>query len=286
MPQERDLTMEFYTHEKITPSTTKITNVGDVFCFLVEGNDSAMLIDAGIGAGNLRDYVEKLTSKPVSVLLTHGHCDHAGAAGLFETVYLNQADWELASRHAGIEMRKSYLSFVLGEAGRELTDESMCPDRTAGYLPLTAGQIFRLGGITLEAVAVPGHTQGMTCVLNQEEGSILFGDACNPNVFLWGEESSSVEEYLETLENLKRMEDRYDTVYLSHAVTSVDKSILDGVMEVCRQIISGKDDGIPYSFMDYKGLKLAKNVTVPGIRTDGGLGNIVYNPANIFRKKN
>lgn len=189
--------MEYYTHEKITPSTTKITNMGDVFCFLVEGNDSAVLIDTGTGAGNLKDYVERLTAKPVSVLLTHGHCDHAGGAGPFETVYLNQADWELASGHAGIEMRKSYLSFVLGESGGELTDESMCPDRTLGYLPL-----------------------------------------------------------------------------------------MDGVMKVCRQIMAGEDDGVPYSFMDYKGLKLAKNVTVPGMRTDGGLGNIVYNPAHIFRKGN
>lgn len=277
--------MEFYTHEKITPSTTKITNVGDVFCFLVEGNDSAALIDTGTGAGNLKDYVETLTDKPVVVLLTHGHCDHAGGAALFDKVYLGEADWELASEHAGLEMRKDYLSFVLGEAAGELTDEDMCPDRTQGYLPLADGQTFPLGGITLEAVAVPGHTQGMTCILNREERSILFGDACNPNVFLWGEESASVETYLETLEALKRRESLYDTVYLSHASTSVDKSILDGVMEVCRQIMAGEDDSVPYAFMDFQGLKLAKAVTSPGMRADGGLGNIVYNPRHIFRER-
>ena len=34
--------------------------------YLLEGDEKALLIDTGYGAGNLREYVEKLTSKPIS----------------------------------------------------------------------------------------------------------------------------------------------------------------------------------------------------------------------------
>ena len=60
--------------------------------YLVEGRDQAALIDTGSGLGFLKAYVEKLTDKPILVLLTHGHVDHAMGAGEFETVYMNRAD--------------------------------------------------------------------------------------------------------------------------------------------------------------------------------------------------
>ena len=34
--------------------------------YLLEGDEKALLIDTGYGAENLREYVEKLTSKPIS----------------------------------------------------------------------------------------------------------------------------------------------------------------------------------------------------------------------------
>lgn len=277
--------MEFFKNEKMSPSTIKITNIDNVFCFLVEGTKKAVLIDTGTGAGDLRGYVEKLTDKPVSVILTHGHCDHASGAAAFDEVFLNKEDWELVKFHASMEMKKNYISHVLGDKFKDVSETDICPERTEGYLPLTDGQIFDLGGITLEAVALPGHTRGMTGILNREERTMLFGDACNPSVFLWDEEASSVEEYLESLEHMKTIEGRYDQVYLSHGAPTVDKHILDNVMEVCREIIQGEEAGQPFSFMEYKDLRIAKAIDENQNRLDGVLGNIVYNPRKIFKDK-
>lgn len=273
--------MEFYQAQRITSSTTKIVNIGDVACFLVEGTERAVLIDSGTGAGNLKAFVESLTEKPVSVILTHGHCDHASGAAPFQQVYLSEADWALAAHHASMEMKKGYVEYILGERYSELKEDDFCPERTSGYLPLRDGQLFGLGGITLEAIAVPGHTHGMTCILNLEERSILFGDACNPSVFLLGEESLSVEAYRDSLLHLKRHENRYDTVYLSHGSTTVDKRILDQVIHVCDEIMRGEDDAQAFSFMDYTDLKLAKATDANRNRLDGGIGNIVYRDSNI-----
>lgn len=275
--------MGYFKSEKVSPSITKITDAAQVFSYLVEGSEKAMLIDSGIGLGNIREYAETLTDKPLSLILTHGHSDHAGGAAWFDKVYLSEADWELVSYHATMDMKYGYVEFMLGEAYKDVKKEDFCPERLEGFLPLSNGQVFDLGGVTLEAVAVPGHTQGMTCILFHEERSILFGDACNYSVFLWDKEASSVEDYLDSLLMLKQFEDRYDTVYLSHATTTVDKAVLDNTMDVCRDILSGRSDEMPFTFMEYS-LLMAKKVDAEQNRIDGKIGNIVYNPNKIFRK--
>ena len=58
--------------------------------YLLEGDEKALLIDTGYGAENLREYVEKLTSKPILVVNTHYHPDHAAGNGEFEAVYMNR----------------------------------------------------------------------------------------------------------------------------------------------------------------------------------------------------
>jgi glyoxylase-like metal-dependent hydrolase (beta-lactamase superfamily II) len=276
--------VEFYTMKKITDSTTQITDVTGVHCYLVEGSDRAALIDTAVGVGNLKYYVEKITDKPVIVLLTHGHCDHAGGAALFDEVYLSREDWALVEKHASMDMKIDYVRFCSPDVFAKLSKQDFAPVRTSGYKDLKDGQTFDLGGITLEAVAVPGHTHGMTCILNVEERSILFGDACNTALFIWDEEATSIEEYRESLLRLKTYEDRFDTVYMSHVVTTVDKKVLDGSIQVCEEIMNGKSDDQPFDFMGNQ-LKLAKKVDEHNNRLDGGLGNLVYNPDKIFKLK-
>ena len=60
--------------------------------YLVEGNDRALLIDAGTNIPKLDKIVAGLTSKPVTLMLTHGHGDHVGGAKPFPEVWVAPAD--------------------------------------------------------------------------------------------------------------------------------------------------------------------------------------------------
>lgn len=90
--------MLHFKTEKVTDRITRI------FCFLelmylTEGDNAAALLDSGSGFGNLKDCIDGLTDKPLIVLLTHGHVDHAMGADEFQTVYMSRKDHDIFKEH-------------------------------------------------------------------------------------------------------------------------------------------------------------------------------------------
>ena len=73
---------------KIIPIDGQTWQIEDCFhdlMYLLEGEESAILIDAGIGIPGLKEVVQTLTHKPVDVIFSHGHLDHIGGIRDFET---------------------------------------------------------------------------------------------------------------------------------------------------------------------------------------------------------
>lgn len=103
---------------------------------------------------------EKLVGgrRVVAVLLTHGHWDHSRSAP------------EFAARvDAPIH---------LGEPDRFLWEEST--GKPDGFLPVVDGQEFTVGGLTVRALATPGHTPGSMSYVVDELESVLSGDTLFP----------------------------------------------------------------------------------------------------------
>ena len=275
--------MEYYQSEKITKNVTKIGDISGVYAYLVEGNQKAALIDTCTGYGDLKAYVEGLTQLPLTVICTHGHVDHAGGAYGFEEVYLNVKDFDLFKWHTSLQFRKDQAKIMLDPAAYR--EEDIMPQRENGFKNLEDGQVFDLGGITLEAVALPGHTQGMTCVLFRENRALLLGDGCNSHTFMFLPHSTSIENYKKNLQTLlDKHETRYDTVLFSHGHNTGEKSIVNECIELCDEILAATTDNPPFEFLGMKGL-LAKAVNEKtGDRLDGKKANIVFDPENVFSK--
>ena len=61
--------------------------------YLLEGNDKAVLIDAGTKIKDLDKIVASITKKPIMLVATHVHPDHTGSAiNYFPEIYINPAD--------------------------------------------------------------------------------------------------------------------------------------------------------------------------------------------------
>lgn len=239
--------MGYFTSEKLNQYVTRIMCPGNVYAYLVEGEKSAALIDTGYGVGSLKQYVEGITQLPYVVVLTHGHLDHAGGAGEFEQVYLNEKDFTLAEEHTTLEKRVPYLcNGDEANAGIDVNDFVPPLDMT-NYEPLQDGQSFDLGGVTVTMLALPGHTKGCMCMLVNEARSVLLGDACNSFGFLQLPESSSVETYRDSLITFRKYMDTFDRVWYSHPHNFGGKEIVEETIALCEELISGKREGVPLS---------------------------------------
>lgn len=265
--------MENFKSEKLSERIYRITEFSGVCCYLVVGDDRACLLDTCCGYGNIKEYVKTLTSKPVFVILTHGHYDHMGGAALFNEVYMNLDDMLVFNDFSNMDHRCKEAKKYLNTSNLE--EKDIIPIRTEEIKDINDGDAFDLGGVTIKMILAKGHTPGIMCPLIQEEKTIIFGDACGVGVLLLEEYSSTVSEYKETLLKLKKYEDEYDLIYRNHGTFFSNKDLLENVIECCDLILQGKDDHEPIEFNGYK-LFAAKNTNHSHGRADGKEGNIMY----------
>ena len=82
----------FFTAVPHPHGVTEITDLSGVHCFLVEGQEKALLIDTMTGLRGLKEFVAGLTDLPVEVALTHGHMDHCGGVYEWESCLIHPLD--------------------------------------------------------------------------------------------------------------------------------------------------------------------------------------------------
>ena len=266
--------LEFRT-EKLSPRVTRIFAFNTELMYLVEGDDRAALLDTGSGFGSLRACVEALTDKPVTVLLTHGHTDHALGAAEFDEVYMNPLDEAVYAKHSAMPYRAR--SGAMWPDFAKLRPDQIIPDVAFSDMrPLQAWDVFDLGGVTVACFACPGHTPGSLVFLLPEERMLLLGDACNDRTFLFDEFAAPIPDYRRTLLRLDaETKGKYDRALLSHGDGEGTPDMIARVIAVCDDILNGFADNQPFDFLGDTGL-LAKACDPDGARLDGGRGNIVY----------
>ena len=94
-----------YTVRELEPGIFRIGN-SMVFMDLMVGAHHALLFDTGYGFGDLRALVQSITDKPLYVVNSHGHVDHACGNEQFGGAYIHPLDMALCREHNGPELRR------------------------------------------------------------------------------------------------------------------------------------------------------------------------------------
>ena len=277
--------MVSFRTERVNERITRIYGICTELMYLVEGDETAALIDTGSGFGSLKKVVDALTDKPLIVLLTHGHTDHAMGAGEFDTVYMNHEDDYIFGPHGEKAFRLEGLSISEeADAFEEETDYIPTP-RLDSMRDLKEGDVFDLGGERIRIFALPGHTIGTVVMLLEKSRILITGDACNNLTFLFQDYSLPVESYRDNLVRLIGLtEGSYDQVFASHGDGRLSPDILGQMVLLCEDVMAGRSDEVPFSFGGDDGL-LARETGPDGLRLDGGSGNLVYNKNAILAGK-
>lgn len=226
--------------------------------FLLVGTEKAMLIDLGMGIGDLRGAVEMITNLPIIAVISHGHVDHTANARQFEEVWMNHKDnnkpmpqslarrkWDtehVAGRNKG-SMGAPYNMFRLYgyDINEDLRDPG--PDEKMPIIhDLEDGMQFDLGGGRIvTAYACPGHSEGEMVFLDEMTKTMIVGDALN---FSLGVGAVPIETTLKYLKRLESMSDKYDGIWNGHhdfraLGVPIDDDCLPTVISMCEDIMKG-----------------------------------------------
>ncbi|MCR3759536.1 MBL fold metallo-hydrolase [Clostridium felsineum] len=273
--------VNYFKSQRITKNITRIFGLTGEIMYLVEGSERAALIDTGIGVGDLKEYVRNLTKKPIIVILTHGHVDHASGAPNFHEVYMNHADDQIYIEHNNLEVRKGYIQSQY-EAFEAIKESDYVKTKSPiNYKDLKEDVLFELGGVTLEIYGAAGHTPGQIAILFKEERILMTGDAANQATFIFDENSLGLTSYEKSMKALlEKTKGKFDKIFLSHGTGDAPKELLENIIKLCEDIKAGKSEDIPFDFMGQRAY-IAKEIDSKFKRVDKGVGNIIYSKEKV-----
>ncbi|MBQ9118284.1 MAG: MBL fold metallo-hydrolase [Clostridia bacterium] len=198
--------------------------MGQVYVYLLVGKERAALIDSGYGGKRWDKLIKKYTDKPVTVLITHAHIDHALGARFFDEAYVHEADegiWYESNDKAFLATNFArFTPPVLDEEEREFLLPPQSVVEADRPLPkFFAGRTeFDLGGRKLLIVHTPGHSQGCCCFIDEGSGACFTGDTLSKYVWLQLRESTTLSTFEESLRSLKNQFERegVEVIYPAH----------------------------------------------------------------------
>ncbi len=223
-----------YGKWQFSPDTWVINYHGSLYCYLLIGEEKAMLIDTAYGDGDLRAMVESITDKPVMVCNTHGHFDHTGGNAFWEEAWMSEAAAKDAKVAFGEEMKKRF--------------EAMPhPDYQIHFLH--DGDIIDLGGRTVEIVSIPCHHPGSVAYIDSKSRCVFTGDELESGQVLFlRPDMTGLEQAARHKENMEKLwakEAQYDLVCPAHNGSPIVKKYITDFITLDSQILSGTQTVMP-----------------------------------------
>jgi glyoxylase-like metal-dependent hydrolase (beta-lactamase superfamily II) len=209
--------------------------------YLLLGATRAVVVDCGLGIGDLRVAVGEITDLPVELLLTHNHSDHIGSAFAFDHVSIGVGDAEQLERGLGAQDAEYILEYEYrtsretpsGFSFSELRSDQRWRIRPSRVL--SDGDEIDIGQSALRVLTTPGHTPGSCCFLDLERRLVFTGDTLyegNLNIQLDG---SDLAEYRTSIRSLDSIPSGF-RLLPGHYLTPISTMIIGDVSDGLRRL--------------------------------------------------
>ena len=251
-----------YFVEEIAKGIYKIYEQRNASVYLVTGEKKACLIDTAYGLTNLRELVSSYTDLPVTVVNTHGHIDHVLGNHWFDNARLNSADkymYDEITMQFSFMINEPWVMDFYGDFVKEIDPENV---HFPEPVNISEGDIIDLGGRTIEVYEVPGHTKGSIVLIDRSDKICYSGDSIIEQLWLFLEESESLETYLNSLKRIREVlrDAGVEKIYSGHfSYEPIPVSMVDTMIEAMELIIARKLEGVEVENHAGKGIEYSYN---------------------------
>lgn len=237
---------------KIKPDTWVITNRWQNFMYLLIGEEKALLIDSGYGEGNLREFVEQITDKPVMVLNTHGHFDHTGGNAWWTEAWMSENAVPIARQTFSQEQQEWFDSKPHKDYRENIVKD---------------GDLIDLGNRVVEIIAIPAHNESSIAILDRNTRLLFVGDELESGQVLLFVRNKNISlrdvaaAHKANMEKLKARRPEYDAICPAHNGVMLDPdTYIDDFIRLDEDLINGTQKTMP----DTAGFGFAPDVTKTG----------------------
>lgn len=214
----------------------------DVKSYLIVGDERALLLDTGTGAGDIRRLVEGLTDRSIVVVNSHAHWDHIGGNRWFDEIWIHEAEADrLRTGVPNARLRRGFAPEQLRgplPAGFDPATIEFPPTPPTGILQ--GGEAFNLGGRTLEVIHCPGHSPGGIVLLDIDDGVLFSTDVAYADALYAFSDDADLETYRASLERLALLTPVLRTVYPAHGPSPIDPAMLPAMRDAIVAILGGR----------------------------------------------
>ena len=235
--------MSVFSHERLNHNTYRIFTPG-CDCYLLEGDNEAIMIDSGMSDKDIRAYVQSITALPVRrVINTHSHFDHTAGNGFFEVIYGTVG----ISRSAKNTMGAPFSMFPLDYTFTLVKD----------------GDTIDLAGRELTVIELDCHAPGNLAILDKTGRMLFAGDELESGQVLllpgYAEEmgqihakpAASVETYLHAMQKIAAFDADFDIICPSHNGSPIGKEWLYKYIALAEKILGGYEGKTDCSSKSY-----------------------------------
>ncbi|MCF8068822.1 MAG: MBL fold metallo-hydrolase [Desulfobacterales bacterium] len=274
---------DWYKIDEVEDGIFVVEEPYHVQSFLINGQTHSALIDTGTGFRNIREAIKHLLRDDVIVLNTHWHFDHVGGNVLFDNIGISKSEAHLIE----YDLSSDVLMDIYVKPFMELEipfPDDFIPEAyeikgSKASFHVKEGDKIDLGGRTLDAVSLPGHSHGSMAFIDSNTRSLIAGDFIYKDELYAHLEDSDLDEYIDSLIKLKQKQDAFKNIYPAHGEYPIQNSFIDRVLKEFQKIKSGAapdrvienfgerahfyqfDDFSIFSKMPgYKGVKLIDNI--------------------------
>ena len=243
--------MSYFTTYQINDHIYQLRDPMGVLTTLVIGEKQALLIDTAYGIGDLKNEIEALTNLPLLVINSHGHMDHCGGNYQFDEVLIDKRDIELCILHNNLQKRKNNIETATRlKIVPDYLDIDEYYNKREGNIKALDTTSFDLGNLTIEIIDLEGHTKGSIGFLIKEDRLLVTSDAICPWVWLFLPESTSVADYVKSLDRALSLD--FDGFLLGHGTGQVmPKELINGYKDVATRIDLSKSTKVSYTHFEH-----------------------------------